>query len=172
MKRLTVITIAALFFLCACEFDQAAAPSSAAVNTVSGVQTDDDGDDIILTFEGAEAEQMTRREFLALEQIAVELTRTNSKGVTTTGTYQGVNWKVLAEAIGAEDVQSIEVAASDGFGQAYSMDVLTAPDSVFALFKDGEPITEEEENGQIWFCASNDFTANYWTKYIVKVIVK
>ncbi|HHX54061.1 MAG TPA: hypothetical protein GX704_04045 [Clostridiales bacterium] len=170
MKRLIAVTIAMLFILCACGVDQAGS-SSDPDSSVSGAQPAAD-DEILLAFEGAESKQLTRGEFLALEQLTVELTRTNSKGETTTGTYQGVHWSVLAEAIGAEDAQSVEVVASDGFGQAYTMDVLTAADSVFALYKDGDPITEEEESGQIWFCAGNDFTANYWSKYVVKIVVK
>lgn len=126
----------------------------------------------ILAFEGVAVEQMTREEFLSLEQMTVELTRTNSKGKTTTGTYSGVHWKVLAAFIGAQDAKSIRVVASDGFEQAYSLDILEAPDSLFALYKDGEPITEEAQNGQVWFCASEQYTANYWTKFIVKIIVQ
>ncbi|HBG01249.1 MAG TPA: hypothetical protein DDW87_06725 [Firmicutes bacterium] len=128
-------------------------------------------DQLLLTFEGAAVETITREEFLALEQIEVTLTRTNSRGKTTVGIYGGVRWNVLAEAIGAQDAQSIRVVASDGFEQAYSLDVLEAPGSLFALFKDGEPITEEETNGQVWFCASEDYTANYWTKFVAKIVV-
>mgnify|MGYP000891914622 FL=1 len=127
---------------------------------------------VILTFEGVAVEQMTWEEFLALEQMTVELSRTNSRGKTTTGTYSGVHWKVLAPFIGAQDAKSIRVVASDGFEQAYSSDILEDPDSLFALYKDGEPITEEAQNGQVWFCASEQYTADYWAKFIVKIIVQ
>lgn len=126
----------------------------------------------LLTFEGAKVEQMTWEEFLALEQITVTLTRKNSKGKTTTGTYTGVHWKVLARAIGAEDAKSVKAIASDGFEQAYPLDLLEDPNSLFALYKDGEFVTEEEANGQIWFCGSEAYTANYWTKFIAKIVVK
>ena len=125
----------------------------------------------LITFEGAALESMSREEFLALEQIEVTLTRTNSKGKTTVGTYSGVRWSVLAEAIGAQDANSIRVIASDGFEQAYALDVLVAAGSLFALLKDGGPLTEEETNGQLWFCAGEDYTANFWTKYIAKIVV-
>ncbi|HHT91574.1 MAG: hypothetical protein QM451_12675 [Bacillota bacterium] len=128
-------------------------------------------EEVLLRLEGAVLESMTREEFLALEQIEVVLTRTNSRGKTTVGTYRGVRWSELAKAIGAEEAKSIRVVASDGFEQAYTLDVLKAPGSLFALSKDGEPITEEPQNGQIWFCASEDYTANYWTKFVAKIVV-
>lgn len=128
--------------------------------------------EILLTFEGAAVELLTLEEFLALPQLTVPLTRTNSRGKTTTGIYTGVHWKVLAEAIGAEHAKFIQVIASDGFEQVYPLDVLEAEDSLFALYKDGEPITQGDQSGKVWFCASEEFTANYWTKYIVKIVVR
>ncbi len=165
MKRLIPIVLATVFIvtLCACN-KEPILPNSSEIEPLE--------DEILLTFEGASVEQMTRGEFLALEPLTVELTRTNSKGKTTTGTYTGVHWETLAEAIGAQDAKSVELEASDGYVQAYSMDSLKAPTSVFALYKDGEPITEEEHNGQVWFCASEDYTANYWAKFVVKITVK
>ena len=129
-------------------------------------------DAILLTFEGAQVDSITWEEFLALEQLAVELTRTNSKGKTTTGVYTGVHWNVLAEAIGAQQAKAVQVIASDGFEQVYPLEVVQAADSVFALYKDGEPITEDPKNGRVWFCASEDYTANFWTKFIVKIVVR
>lgn len=131
-----------------------------------------DPERVLLTFEGAEIEQMTVAEFLSLEQITVHLVRTNSKGKTTTGDYTGVHWTVLSKAIGAERANSIEVVASDGFVQAYPLEVLEAEDSLFALYKDGEAISEEDESGQLWFCAGAAFTANYWSKYLVKIVIR
>ena len=67
---------------------------------------------------------------------------------------------------------SIEVVASDGFVKAYPLEVLEAEDSLFALYKDGEAISEEDESGQLWFCAGAAFTANYWSKYLVKIVIR
>ena len=127
---------------------------------------------ILLTFKGVKQEQMTLNEFLDLKQRTVELTRTNSRGKTTAGTYTGVHWSVLAEAIGAEAAKSVQVVASDGFEQIYPLEVLQAPDSLFALYQDGKLITKEEHNGQVWFCASKEYTANYWTKFIVELVIR
>lgn len=119
-----------------------------------------DADEVLVEIEGAQKTQLTRGEFLALEQCTYNITRTNSKGKTTTGEYSGVKWGILAEAIGApKDALSVMVIASDGFSQAYSMDILNAEKSVFAIYKDSAFITEEDENGQIWFCADENFTS-------------
>lgn len=172
MKKLFILFLAIALTLCACGARNDDSSSAAQDTAASSKLSEADDDEILLSFEGALVEQITRREFMALEQMTVELTRTNSKGKTTTGTYTGVHWKTLAEAIGAQDEQGVKVVASDGFEQAYPIEVLMAQDSLFALYKDGEPITEEEENGQVWFCAGETFTANYWTKFIVKIVVK
>jgi hypothetical protein len=171
MKKLFILFLAITLTLCACGV-RTDDSSSAAESTASGSKLSRADDEILLTFEGASVEQMTVGEFMALEQMTVELTRTNSKGKTTTGAYTGVHWKTLAEAIGAQNAQSVKVVASDGFEQAYPMEVLMAPNSLFAVYKDGEPITEEDGNGQVWFCADEEFTANYWTKFIVKIVAK
>ncbi len=162
MKKLILIIIVlfAVMFASAC----AAQP----INS-SGVQ---DTDDILFTIEGAEKSELTCAEFLAIEQCTFHITRTNSKGKTTMGDYTGVRWDALASAVGApEDTQSVTLIASDGFSQAYSTDVLSAENSIFAIEKDGEPITEEPENGQVWFCADESYTANYWTKFITKIVI-
>lgn len=131
------------------------------------------GDEVLFTIEGAEKTELTRAEFMALEQCVFHISRTNSKGVTTTGDYSGVNWDVLCEAIGVPtDAESVTLIASDGFTQAYSMDVLYAEKSMFAIEKDGLPITEESENGQVWFCADESYTANYWTKFVTKIVIR
>ena len=126
----------------------------------------------ILTFDGAASTELTLGEFLDLPQMTVQLTRTNSKGKTTTGIYTGVHWTELAKAIGVSNTQSVLLVASDGFEQVYPLEVLQAPDSLFALYQDGKPITQEAHNGQVWFCADGEFTANFWTKFVVKVVVK
>ena len=127
--------------------------------------------EILLTFEGAAVESLTLEEFLALPQLTVPLTRTNSRGKTTTGIYTGVHWKVLAEAIGAEHAKFIQVIASDGFEQVYPLDVLEAEDSLSPFTKTANPLLKATRAAR-WFCASEEFTANYWTKYIVKIVVR
>ncbi len=162
MKKIILPVLVCLLVLTGCGIPSAALNKSDAA----------DDDQVLLTFEGADVPQLTREEFLALEQMTVSLRRTNSRGKTTTGIYSGVHWLVLAEAIGAQDAKSVRVIASDGYEQAYSLDVLQASDSLFALYKDGKPITEEDHNGKIWFCASENYTANFWAKFIVKIVVQ
>jgi hypothetical protein len=154
VKKVSIVPIGILLVLCAASAGLAS------------------GGEILLTFEGAAVETMTVDEFLALPQITVELTRTNSRGKTTTGVYSGVHWNVLAEAIGAQHARAVQVIASDGFEQVYPLEVLEAADSLFALYKDGEPITQDEGAGKVWFCASESYTANFWAKYIVKIVVR
>lgn len=154
MKKITIVCLAVLIGLSSAGLCQAA-----------------EGE-ILLTFEGAAVDALTLEEFLSLPQMTVKLTRTNSRGKTTTGHYTGVHWKVLAEAIGVQGARSVQVIASDGFEQVYPLEVLEAEDAVFALYKDGQPITEEEGNGKVWFCASEAYTANFWTKFIVKIVIR
>lgn len=133
----------------------------------------EDEDAVLFVIEGADKTQLTRGEFNALEQSTFRISRTNSKGETTTGDYTGVRWDVLSQAIGApDDAKSLTLSASDGFSQAYAMDVFRTGKSIFAIEKDGSPITEEPENGQVWFCADESYTANYWTKFISKIVIQ
>ena len=82
-----------------------------------------------------------------------------------------MHWNVLAEAIGAQQAKAVQVIASDGFEQVYPLEVVQAADSVFALYKDGTHY-RRSKNGRVWFCASEDYTANFWTKFIVKIVVR
>ncbi len=158
IKTRTLLFVASLMILFA---------SSCAAQKTAGA------DEVLLTIEGAEKSELTREEFMSLEQCTYEISRTNSKGKTTTGTYKGIRWETLAEAVGApKDAKSVTVIATDGFSQGYGLDVLNAEKSMFAIQKDGEPITEEAENGQIWFCADESFTANFWTKFITKIVIE
>ncbi len=144
--------------------------SACAVQPVDAESFNNDG--VLFTVEGANKTELTLVEFLAIEQCTYNITRTNSKGETTTGDYAGIRWEALAEAVGApDDAQSVTLVASDGYSQAYTMDILSAEKSIFAIEKDGQPITLEEENGQVWFCADESYTANYWTKFITKIVI-
>lgn len=128
--------------------------------------------EVLFVIEGAEKTELTRADFSAIEQCTCTISRTNSKGETTSGDYTGISWNALAEAIGApSEIQSVTLIASDGYSQAYTMDILTTGKSMFAIEKDGAPITEEAENGQVWFCADESYTANNWTKFIEKIVI-
>lgn len=154
---LIIMLLTSLFI--ACEKEDAAVPDSMS-------------DQILILIEGADKTQITFAEFLAIEQSSYEISRTNSKGKTTTAVYSGVKWDKLAKAIGApKDVSAVTVVASDGFSQAYGLDVLNAEKSIFAMYMDEGPITQDSDKGQIWFCADESFTANYWTKYIEKIVI-
>ncbi|OQB23440.1 MAG: Oxidoreductase molybdopterin binding domain protein [Firmicutes bacterium ADurb.Bin182] len=114
---------------------------------------------------------ITEADFLALPQIEKELSRTNSKGKTTTGVYKGVHWTEIAKFIGADPNTSVTLVASDGYESTITADALNDPDSLFAFYQDGENI-ESEGDGRVWFCASENFTANFWAKYVVKIVVE
>lgn len=119
---------------------------------------------------GGKTAALTEAEFLALPQIEKELSRTNSKGVTVKGVYKGVHWKDLAAALGADANSTVKLIASDNFEAVLTSDILNDPDSLFALYQDGSYI-KSEGDGRIWFCASENFTANNWAKYIVKIVI-
>lgn len=113
---------------------------------------------------------MTEADFLALPQITVTLTKTNSKGESTTGAYSGVHWTDIADFLDIDSDVSVTFVASDDYESAITSEILNDPDSLFALHQDGDYI-ESEGDGRVWFCASENFTANYWVKYITKVVV-
>lgn len=126
---------------------------------------------LVKCFVGDQKVLMTEADFMALPQIEKTLTKTNSKGETTTGVYAGVHWADIANFIGADTTSDVVLVASDGYEMTITSDMLNDPDSLFALYQDGEYI-QSEDDGRIWFCASENFTANNWVKYIAKIVVE
>lgn len=114
---------------------------------------------------------LSKEEFLSLEQMEKKLSKTNSKGVTTTGTYKGVHWTKIAEHFSITTDKTIVCVASDGYEVTLTSDIINDKDSLFALYENGEEI-KSSDNGYIWFAASENFTANNWVKYVVKVVVQ
>ena len=113
---------------------------------------------------------MTESDFLALPQMTVTLSKTNKAGETTTGEYEGVHWTDIADLLEIDPDVAVTLVASDDYEVQLESDVLNDPDSVFALYQDGETI-ESENGGRVWFCASENYTANNWVKYVVKIVV-
>ncbi len=109
-------------------------------------------------------------DFLALPQTERFLSRTNSHGITTEGTFTGVEWSALADIIGFDAKNSATLVASDGFEVIMTSMYLNEDESMFALYQDGEYI-RSKDNGRIWFCVGETFTANFWVKYIEKIII-
>ena len=99
------------------------------------------------------------------------MTKTNSKGETTTAVYEGVHWSELADFLDTSAETDLVLVASDDYEMSINSDMLNDPDSLFALYQDGEEI-ESEDDGRVWFCASENFTANNWVKYVVKVVIE
>ena len=126
---------------------------------------------LIKCFVGDKKVILTEADFLSLPQIEKTLTKTNSKGETTTGVYKGVHWTQIAEFIGADVMSDAVIVASDGYEVTITTDMLNDPDSLFALYQDGEYIASEE-GGRVWFCASENFTANNWVKYVTKIVIE
>jgi hypothetical protein len=126
---------------------------------------------LLKCFIGENKSTISEADFLALPQIEKTLTKTNSKGETTTGNYKGVHWSEIAKFIGADLLSSIVLVASDGYEVTLTSDILNDEDSLFAYYHDGVNI-ESEGDGRIWFCASENFTANNWVKYVEKLVVE
>ena len=125
---------------------------------------------VVLTFEGANKSQMTQAEFLALDQVTMELSRTNSKGKTTTGTYSGPLFRDVLEFAGVSEYSSILLIASDGYENEYTPDIVNDDLTFFTLTADGEQLTQES-GGPVMLCAGNQ-TANMWAKSVIKVVAK
>ncbi len=126
---------------------------------------------LIKCFVGDEKVILTEADFLSLPQIEKTLTKTNSKGETTTGVYKGVHWTEIADFIGADATSDVVIVASDGYEMSITADMLNDPDSLFALYQDGDNI-ESEGDGRVWFCASETFTANNWVKFVTKIVIE
>lgn len=129
------------------------------------------GTTLLKVFVGDEKKELTEDEFNALPQIEKHLARTNSKGETFEGDYKGVHWNDLAEKLGIDPDTAVTLVASDGYEVKLTPDIMTDPDSLFAMEENGAPI-ESEGDGRIWFCASENFTANYWVKYVTKIVTE
>ncbi len=114
---------------------------------------------------------LSQAEFEKLAMVTKDLTRTNSKGFTTSGTYKGVQWKSFAEKFGFDSNKSARVVASDGYETIISAEMLNDADSLFAIYENGEPI-KSDGNGKTWFCVSNKYTANFWAKYVFEIVVE
>ncbi len=125
---------------------------------------------LLKVFVGDERTLISKEDFMALPQIEKKLTRVNSKGQLTEGVYVGVHWSEIARAVGIDPDTSVTLVASDGYEVMLTSDVLNDPDSLFAITQDGEPI-KSDGDGKTWFCASENFTANHWAKYIVKIVI-
>ena len=125
---------------------------------------------VVLTFEGATKKTLTLGEFQALPQVTKTLSYTNSKGVTTTGSYTGVQWKEIIKKVGITKYTSLEITASDGYKSTVTAAMVDDANSLFAFQKDGAQLASSG-NGYIWFCPSSNFTANNMCKYIVTIKV-
>ncbi|MEG2116667.1 MAG: hypothetical protein RRZ69_03180 [Clostridia bacterium] len=126
----------------------------------------------ILTIEGGKIASLSKDDFLDLTQNEFEISRTNSKGVTTNAKYKGVTWVDLSKAIGAEKATKVTLISSDGYEKAYDIATLTTGNSIFAIYQDGKNISPSPLEGQIWFCADESLTANYWSKYVNKIKIE
>ncbi len=149
-------------------------------NTTDGTEDDDivvdeyaitDSTIVLTVVYGDDTFTFTKDELCALDTAKVQLTRTNSSGVTTTGTYTGVTWATLADAVGCSSSSNVLAVSSDSYQSLISSSIMLDADSLFALYQEDEYI-ESEEDGYIWFCASENYTANYWVKYIVTLTVQ
>ncbi len=109
-------------------------------------------------------------EFMSLPLLELDISRTNSYGETASGTYIGVHWTEIADFVGVDENSAITVIASDGYEIKLSPEMLLDPGSIFGLYENGEYI-ESEGDGRLWFCVSENFTANNWAKYIVEIVV-
>ncbi len=119
---------------------------------------------------GGEAKAITEEDFMALPQLEHEISRTNSFGETVVGVYKGVHWSEIANFVGADPESTITVIASDGYEIKLTPDMLNDPQSMFALYQDGEYI-ESDGDGKVWFAVSENFTANNWAKYLVQIVI-
>ena len=89
------------------------------------------GDVLLKCFVGEEKVFISEAEFLALPQIEKELTKTNSKGETTTAVYEGVHWSEIADFLDTSEQTDIVLVASDDYEMSINSDMLNDPDFPF-----------------------------------------
>lgn len=160
-------------------YDLSEVKGKGSVKTISRIEaiggtteaSGDTGTPLLKVFVGDDRRQVSEEEFLALPQIEKHLSRTNSKGETSEADYSGVHWSELAKALNFDPDTTVTLVASDGYEVVLTSDILNDPDSLFAITQDGAPI-ESEGDGKVWFCASENFTANYWVKYVAKIVIE
>ena len=114
---------------------------------------------------------VNEEEFMSLPIIEHEISRTNSYQETTVGVYKGVHWSELAKKFEFDADVNAKFVASDGFEALSTSDILNHPDTMIALYQDGEYIRSEGD-GKVWLAVSDEFTANNWIKFISKIIIE
>jgi len=131
-----------------------------------------DNQTLLKCFVGDQKKFLTEKDFLALPQDTQTISKTNSKGVTTTAEYKGVHFADICKAIGADpQTAKVTLVASDGFESSPTNEMLNDPQSLFSLYENGDYI-ESEGDGRVWFTCSENFTANNWVKYITKIVIE
>lgn len=172
---LLLIVIVLTLSISACTDSASNDDTSTAPTDTSTVPTDtsaDVSDEVMIKlFVGETKFTMTEAEFLALPQTTVTLSKTNKAGETTTGEYSGVHWTDIADFLDIDSNISVTLVASDDYEVTLTTDILNDPNSIFALYQDGSYI-ESEDDGRIWFCASENFESSNWVKYVTKIVVE
>lgn len=127
---------------------------------------------LLKCFVGDEKKMLTEEDFMALPQDTQTISKTNSKGVSTTAEYTGVHFADICKAIGADpQTAKVTLVASDGYESSPTNEMLNDPQSLFSLYENGEYI-ESDGDGRVWFTCSENYTANNWAKYITKIVIE
>jgi hypothetical protein len=87
--------------------------------------------------------QFTSADAAKLKSVTIEMTITNSRGESRTNSYTGIPLKAILNAIGAKNVSSLKVAASDGFEAVYDAKLINADDTLLAWAMDGQLLEGE-----------------------------
>ncbi len=171
MKKLLVLLLTlvlSLSLLAGCSSETEEPETTTETTTESAAPIE--GAFLTITVDG-ESTELTKADFESLEMVEHEISKTNNNDETTTAMYKGVQWPVLAAHLELDLDSTVLAVASDGYEVELTSDMLNDPQSMFALYEDGEPI-ESENGGEVWFCAGEAFTANNWAKFVVQLIVQ
>jgi DMSO/TMAO reductase YedYZ molybdopterin-dependent catalytic subunit len=112
--------------------------------------------------------KFTNADAAKLKARTIEMTVTNSRGVSTTAKYTGVLLKDALNAIGAKNAASVTVIADDGFEAVYDAKLFNADDTLLTWAVDGKLI----EGGSPLRVDPGQGTGNQHVKNVVKIIVK
>ncbi len=121
-----------------------------------------------IAIEGVEGvKEFTSADAAGLAAKTVEMTLTNKNGESKTNEYTGVTLKSILDFVGAKDVTSVIVYASDDFSAEYDEKLINADDTLLAWAIDGKPIEGETP---IRMCPAQG-TGNQFIKNAAKIEV-
>ncbi len=105
-----------------------------------------------------------------MDPVVVETNRITRDGDALDEVWTGIALKSVLEAKGVTDYTSAIVAASDGYSQEYSLEVIQRDETILAWLLDGEEMNEED-GGPVQMIPKGEAN-NMFIKSLEKIIIQ